>query len=281
MRIEELKERKRALGYTAKQVAELSGVPLGTVQKIFSGHTKAPRYETLRALEKVLGPNMNVKQGEGSLVREEAFAYAAEDHSAPEHEVVKKQGEYTLEDYFAIPDERRVELIDGVIYDMTAPTSLHQVITQFLFAEIWNFVRSNKGNCLVNIAPTDVHLDVNDNKTMVQPDVLVTCDRSKVTIPRIEGAPDLVIEVLSPSTRRKDISVKVNKYAETGVRELWLVDPRDRRVIVYDFENEDIINIYTFRDKVPVLIFGGELTIDLAQLSDYLDDLYGDTWWER
>ena len=262
MKIEELKERKRALGYTAKQVAELSGVPLGTVQKIFSGHTKAPRYETLRALEKVLG-------------------YAAEDHSAPEHEVVKKQGEYTLEDYFAIPDERRVELIDGVIYDMTAPTSLHQVITQFLFAEIWNFVRSNKGNCLVNIAPTDVHLDVNDNKTMVQPDVLVTCDRSKVTIPRIEGAPDLVIEVLSPSTRRKDISVKVNKYAETGVRELWLVDPRDRRVIVYDFENEDIINIYTFRDKVPVLIFGGEMTIDLAQLSDYLDDLYEDTWWER
>ena len=72
MRIEELKERKRALGYTAKQVAELSGVPLGTVQKIFSGHTKAPRYETLRALEKVL-------------------AYAEEDHSAPEQEVIKKR----------------------------------------------------------------------------------------------------------------------------------------------------------------------------------------------
>ena len=265
MKITEMLERKKELGYTAKQIAELSGVPLGTVQKIFSGHTKAPRYETLRALEAVLTP-----AGESALIREEAFAYEE-----------KKQGEYTLEDYYALPEERRVELIDGVIYDMTAPTQQHQVITGFLHAELWNYVIRKKGRCVVNIAPTDVHLDTADNKTMVQPDVLVTCDREKVTIPRIEGAPDLVIEVLSPSTRRKDISIKVEKYAQTGVRELWLVDSRDRRIVVYDFEHDDIVGMYTFEDRIPVMIFGGDLEIDFTQITNYLNDLLGDAWYER
>jgi len=265
MRIEDMKRRKRELGYTARQIADLSGVPLGTVQKIFSGHTKAPRYETLQALEKILAP-----EEERAMVREEAFSYEA-----------KKQGEYTLEDYYALPEERRVELIDGVIYDMTAPTQQHQVIVGFIHAELWNHVTKNKGKCVVNVAPTDVHLDTEDNKTMVQPDVLVTCDRTKVTVPRIEGAPDLVIEVLSPATRRKDISIKVQKYAQTGVRELWLVDPRDRRVIVYDFEHDDVIGVYTFRDRVPVMIFEGALEIDFSEITDYLNDLLGDAWYER
>ena len=164
---------------------------------------------------------------------------------------------------------------------MTSPTQTHQVITGFIHAELWNFVIGNKGKCVVNIAPTDVHVDTADNKTIVQPDVMVTCDRDKITNPRIEGAPDLVVEVLSPSTRRKDFSVKVKKYADAGVRELWLVDPRDRRIIVYDFENEDIIRMYTFQDRVPVLIFGGDLNIDFRQVTEYLNDLLGDSWYER
>ena len=277
-------------------------MPLSTVQKVFSGHTKSPRYETQQAIEKVLRRGLESYPGNGieeyaddsagnsSLVREGTFPYNAVEDLFPMEEEMeappkvfkeKKQGEYTLEDYYALPDERRVELIDGVIYDMTSPTQTHQVITGFIHAELWNFVIGNKGKCVVNIAPTDVHVDTADNKTIVQPDVLVTCDRDKITNPRIEGAPDLVIEVLSPSTRRKDISVKVKKYADAGVRELWLVDPRDRRIIVYDFENEDIIRMYTFQDHVPVLIFGGDLNIDFRQVTEYLNDLLGDSWYER
>ena len=113
MTVAEMRERKAQLGYTNEMIAELSGVPLSTVQKIFAGVTEKPRYETLRAIERVLSET----PGGASRVCEEALSY-----------MTKKQGEYTVEDYFKIPDERRVELIDGVIYDMTAPFSVHQMI---------------------------------------------------------------------------------------------------------------------------------------------------------
>ena len=115
MTIKEMQERKRELGYTYAQIAELSGVPVGTVQKVLGGITLTPRYETLMALEKVLGVDAN---DSGTLILREARSpYGA-----------KRQGMYDLNDYYAIPDDTRVELIDGVIYDMTAPTSVHQII---------------------------------------------------------------------------------------------------------------------------------------------------------
>ena len=138
-------------------------------------------------------------------------------------------------------------------------------------------ILTHKGKCVTSIAPTDVRLDM-DDRTMVQPDILVVCERDQVIARRIEGAPDLVIEILSPSTRRKDLHIKAGKYARAGVRELWLVDPRDRRVIIYGFEDGDSIGLYTLRDKVPVGIFGGELVIDFSEISGYLDELLGDTW---
>lgn len=282
MKISEMIDRKKELGYTLKQIAELSGVPLGTVQKIFSGQTKSPRYDTLRALETALKP-----EGSGTAeVGEPPFRYGVDGTSATKGEIEpppfrgKKQGEYTVGDYLAIPDERRVELIDGVIYDMTAPSPVHQVVVGFIFSELFNYVMANKGKCVVNAAPTDVHLDM-DDRTMVQPDVLVTCRREKVTLVRVEGAPDFVLEVLSPSTRKKDLYIKVKKYENAGVRELWIVDPRDRCIFVYDFEHDDVITPYSFRDSIPVRIFDGDLAIDVRELSDYLDDLFGDAWWER
>ncbi|MBQ9014945.1 MAG: Uma2 family endonuclease [Firmicutes bacterium] len=259
MRIEDMKRRKRELGYTARQISDLSGVPLGTVQKIFSGHTKAPRYDTLRALEAVLrweSPELTRVPG-------------------------KKQGEYTIADLEGFPEERRVELIDGVIYDLASPTGAHQIAVGFLHAELWNFIRSNQGGCVVNIAPTGVQPDPEDDTTLLEPDVLVTCDREKITMPGIKGAPDLVIEVLSPSTRKRDLLLKTGKYEQAGVRELWLVDHMNRRVLVYDFEHGNVVSMYGFRDKVPVLIFDGVLTIDFGELSDYLDELFGDEWWEQ
>ena len=93
MTVQEMKERKKELGYTYEQIAELSGVPLGTVQKIFNGTTVSPRYDTVRALERVF------KESEDMYVKEPAACYA----------VRKRQGEFTLDDYYAFPDESRVE----------------------------------------------------------------------------------------------------------------------------------------------------------------------------
>ena len=111
MTIEEMLERKKELGYSYEKIAELSGVPLGTVQKVLGGITKVPRYDTKLALSRVLQPEAALQ------VSETAHAYG-----------VKRQGEYTLEDYYALPDDIRAELIDGVLYDMSAPQVIHQMI---------------------------------------------------------------------------------------------------------------------------------------------------------
>ena len=189
----------------------------------------------------------------------------------------KRQGEFTLEDYYALPEDQQAELIDGVIYDMTAPALTHQQALVFLVRIIGDHIISHKGKCVLSAAPTDVRLDL-DDRTMVQPDVLVVCERKQLIRRRVEGAPDLVIEILSPSTRRKDLHIKSGKYARAGVGELWLVDLRDRRIIVYEFDQEDRISLYSIRDQVPVGIFGGELVIDFSELDDYLTDLFGEDW---
>ena len=201
MTLEEMKVRKKELGYTYEQISRLSGVPLGTVQKIFSGVTSTPRYDTLLALERILA------EPENSSVGESQTAYTA-----------RRQGEYTVEDYYRLPDDQRVELIDGVLYDMSSPASIHQIMVGLIHARLLAYVLSQKGTCLPIVSPVDVQLDC-DNKTMVQPDVIIVCDRDKVIGRCVYGAPDFIVEILSPSTRRKDGVIKLNKYMNAGVKE--------------------------------------------------------------
>lgn len=258
MNIETMKQLKAERGYSNEQISRLSGIPVSTIQKIFSGTTTAPRYDTLSALEKVFRePSMYVR---------ETMA----------HYTTKKQGEFTLEDYYAIPDEQRVELIDGVIYDMGAPSVIHQLIIPAVFSVLHSYIRTNKGGCIPMMAPTDVRLDC-DNRTMVQPDILIVCDRSKLTKLYIEGAPDFVIEVLSPSTRRKDLLLKAHKYQNAGVREYWLIDPDKKRIITYIFQGDDddiFPVIYTFEDKVPVAVFDNRCVVDFAEIYEEIGFMY-------
>lgn len=256
MTIKEMKERKKELGYTYAQIAELSGVPLGTVQKIFSGVTASPRYETLIELEKVLGIP------EPSCVSEPQAVYYA-----------KRPGEYTLEDYYRIPEERRVELIDGVIYDMASPTSFHQLIAGLIYTKLLTHVLEKKGECLPMISPIDVQLD-RDDRTMVQPDVVIVCDRDKIIDRCIYGAPDFVIEVLSRSSSKRDSVIKLNKYMAAGVREYWLIDPDRQKVLVYRFQKDDYPVIYGFDARIPVGIWEDGFSIDFREVYEHIRFLY-------
>lgn len=258
MTIEEMKDRKRELGYSYEQIAEYSGVPVGTVQKILGGITKSPRYDTLKALEKIFETDVV------SVVSEPAVSYYA-----------KKQGEYRVSDYYRLSEEQWVELIDGVIYDMSAPSGIHQTIAGELFARLREYVRARNGKCIVLISPIDVQLDC-DDKTMLQPDVLVVCDKSKLNAKNVYGAPDMVIEVTSPATRKKDMSVKLCKYSEAGVREYWIVDTDKKKIIVYNLEKNMEITMYSENDEVPVNIFGGECVISFEEIFGYVESIY--TW---
>lgn len=223
-----------------------------TVQKIFSGETTAPRYATLLALEKLFTEENKCD----FLVREEALNYCA-----------KKPGEYTLKDYYASPDDHRIELIDGVIYDMSAPTLTHQAITGEIYRQIANFIFENNGQCKPFVSPVDVQLDC-DDRTMVQPDIIIVCDRNKITDRCVMGAPDFVLEVLSPATRSKDCVKKLDKYMEAGVREYWLVDIKQQKVIVYRFESEIYPVIYGWEQTIPVGIYDGKLIIDMSMMPE-------------
>lgn len=257
MTIEEMRARKKELGYSYEKIAELAELPLGTVQKVLGGITKSPRYETLHALEGVFS-----EKASGALKEAEA-AYHAE----------KRQGEYTMKDYLALPEEKRVELIDGVFYDMSSPSNIHQLISGEIFRYFSDYIRENKGKCIPAYAPLDVQLDC-DDKTIVQPDVLIVCDRDKFQGGRVYGAPDLIVEILSPSTKKKDAYTKLMKYAQAGVREYWMVDPNRKTVIVYELEHDEPPVVYGFKDAVPVRIFDGACEVDFAGIYEYVSFLY-------
>lgn len=265
MTIAQMKERKTELGLTNQAIAERTGLPLSTVQKIFSGATSAPREATISALEKLLMPTASYgsKPAEPLIIREEPTAYGSRMWMNPYDET----GPYTMEDYIALPEDLRVELIDGYFYDMAAPHGLHQAVCGYLHARLLDHVTRNKGTCYPFISPFDVQLDC-DDKTVVQPDVLVMCDRGKFQRGHLFGAPDLVIEVLSPSTKRKDMVLKLRKYQNAGVREYWMVDTQKRVIIQHDLENGLSPAIYGFDAEIPVLIWEGKCRINLKEMSE-------------
>ena len=276
MLCEELNRRKKKLGMTTEQLSQLSGVPVGTINKILSGETKSPRYDTLRALENVLyGLNGESSELYSRITERDIRALnvmtpdALREADGPY--CTKRQGEYTVEDYRALPEDVRAELIDGVLIFLEAPTFTHQELVTELLLEFGNFVRKNKGTCRVVPSPLDVQLDC-DDRTMVQPDIAVICRKEHITRKGVYGAPDLCIEVISESTRKLDYGVKMNKYMEAGVREYWIVDLKREKVVCYGFEGEDApeINIYTFKDRVPVRIWEGRLEVDFAAVSERL-----------
>lgn len=258
MTIQEMNERKKELGYSYEKIAELSGVAVEMVQEVLEGNIDSPHYDTLYALEKVLSSHLSTQ------VRDAAVLYGE-----------KRQGEYTIEDYYALPDEERVELIDGVIYDMGAPTSIHQIIAGKIYTKLDNYVMNKRAKCIPIISPIDVQLDC-DNKTMVQPDVIVVCDREKFHKRVVYGAPDFIVEVLSPSTSKKDTSLKLSKYLNAGVKEYWIVDPKKDCVIAYRMNEEEYydVSLYSFADEIPVHIFQEECKINFKEIKEYIAFLY-------
>lgn len=137
---------------------------------------------------------------------------------------------YTYADYLTWDDGNRYELIDGEVYMMSAPSSTHQRISVELATQLRVYLRGKR--CEVFPAPFDVRLDADSDDTVVQPDISVICDPTKVDERGCKGAPDMVIEILSPSTASHDQVLKFNKYLEVGVREYWMVYPDMRTVQV-------------------------------------------------
>jgi Uma2 family endonuclease len=181
---------------------------------------------------------------------------------------------YTYADYLTWMDDKRRELIDGFIHLMSAPLRIQAKVSSKLNYRFFSFVEKRKQKCQVYYAPFDVRLPLNGSKDdnriydVVQPDICVICDLSKLDDRGCVGAPDLIVEVLSPTTLKYDWNYKFNLYEKAGVREYWIVDPKAKTVAVFLLQedgNYDNGTVYECHQKAPVFIFEG-LEIDLNEL---------------
>ena len=182
---------------------------------------------------------------------------------------------YSYADYLtSVFDDIRCELINGFVHLMSAPLRIHARISTKLSRRIDTFIEKKKGKCHLYHAPFDVRLPVNgsseDDKIydVVQPDICVICDLTKLDDRGCIGAPDLVVEVLSPATLKYDWNYKFNLYEKAGVREYWIVDPKAKTVYVFLLQPDgkyDKGTVYECNQKAPVFIFEG-LEIDLIEL---------------
>jgi len=185
---------------------------------------------------------------------------------------------YTYADYLGFPEDARVELIDGVIYDMSpAPSRKHQKIVVELTTVINNYLKVSKKPCEIYTAPFDVVLtkegqDEKQATNVVQPDISIICDKRKLTDKGCVGVPEMIIEVVSESNFSHDYIRKLNLYTQFKVKEYWIVNPKNQTILVYRLiDNEDYLppEAYTFSDKVKVGIFE-DLIIDFAQIKEVL-----------
>jgi Uma2 family endonuclease len=197
------------------------------------------------------------------------MSLAYKEYSLPE------KRRYTYADYREWGEDFRAEIIGGTVFMMSPPLTSHQRVCGELFFQIKSFLKGKP--CEVFIAPFGVRLYPQDDQsddTVVEPDIAVVCDSSKIDKRGCNGAPDLVIEVLSPSTAQKDWLLKFHHYRKAGVREYWIVDPDSALVQVYTLEQgqfvanaygladpEDELAKYT-SDQAPVAVLPG-LIIDL------------------
>lgn len=175
--------------------------------------------------------------------------------------VTKQSDDYTMEDIYHLPDGQRAELIDGELYMMSTPGRIHQeLVTDFTYL-IKDYIRNNNGDCKIYPSPFAVFLNA-DNEIYLEPDISVICDKNKLTDEGCKGAPDWIIEIVSPSSRSMDYNKKLFKYRTAGVREYWIVDPMKQQIMVYNFEH-DAFEEYSFSDKVKAGIFE-DFEIDFA-----------------
>lgn len=177
---------------------------------------------------------------------------------------LSKEKFYTIDDIYDLSDGERAELIDGQIYYMAPPSRKHQDIAGELFATIREYIRSNHGSCKPYIAPFAVFLN-EDDKNYVEPDISVICDSNKLNDNGCVGAPDWIIEIVSPGSRQMDYFIKLFKYRTAGVREYWIVDPDKNTITVWNFQARDTTT-YSFTDSIPVGLYPG-FSINLSKLN--------------
>ena len=174
----------------------------------------------------------------------------------------------TLEQYESLPENIRAEVFDGHIYYMSSPSRDHQIISMELSTILNTYIKQQQGSCRVFHAPFDVKIS-DTPLTIVQPDLMIICDKDKLDKNRCNGAPDFIIEITSPSNPTDDYIRKLYYYKYAEVREYWIVDPR-RKIVTVNYFEKNMLNIqYSFDSIIKVNIFH-DLLINFSDIAELL-----------
>ena len=274
--IAEMQKLKKQYGYSYAKLAELTGLPFGTLQKAMNGSTASPRYDTMCALNRFFeglreGNGQSGQGWSGQAPGERPGQGQPQEQPQPQE---RSNGSWVMSEktqYFREPGIEaydREKAAEAGRPGEASPILIHQDLQFLIHKAFYDYIRSQKLQYHTYSGPVDVQL-APDAPTMVHPDVLVVGDAEKLkSRRRIEGAPDLVVEILSDATRRKDTIEKQAKYADAGVREYWIVDPAGR-VMTFDWTGEEpdvFPHVYGRNDKVPAAVFDGRCTIDFGDI---------------
>lgn len=170
---------------------------------------------------------------------------------------------YTVEDIERLPEGERAELIDGEMYSMASPTLTHQDMLSWFTMKIGSYIMEHGGKCRVLPAPFAVYV-LNDDRNYVEPDISVICDESRLDEKGCHGAPDWIIEIVSPASKYTDYVKKLNLYEKAGVREYWIVDPLQKSVTVYGLEKKEGPVLHSFSGQIRAGIYE-DLELDLRE----------------
>jgi Uma2 family endonuclease len=298
--IKDIRRRKKELNLTTAEIAYRAKLPVSTVSKVMTGETTRPRYITVEKINEVLAR-------EEMLIRvrayiDELLAYIKE-HPDEDVDQIKFEKEYrrrnnldksslpyskpidtavvqpsgnlailrtervNIEQLLDLEQDRRLELIDGHLIVNEFPGMRHQLLVKNLGKVIDRYIDETGGECLMLNVGANVRLD-EDDYNLVGPDIVVLCDSNKVEELGIIGAPDWIIEVVSPSSRGRDYKLKMCKYINAGVREYWIIDPEKEKVTTYIEGEPTMAYVYGFDDDIPVYIYEGKLKICIREMDE-------------
>ena len=298
MNIKDMRRRKKELKLTTAEIAYRAELPVSTVSKVMTGETSRPRYVTVEKINEVLAreemlsrvraymrelleyimehPDEDIDQIQfekayrrkhnlDNLPLPQARPLSAEDVPRSGNLALLQPDKVSVQQLLDLEQDRRVELIDGHLIINEFPGMRHQLLVKNIGRAIDNYIIEVGGDCLMLNVGVNVRLD-EDDYTLVGPDIVVLCDRSKVEESGIVGAPDWIIEVVSPASRSRDYRLKMCKYVNAGVREYWIIDPEKEKVTTYIEGEPTMAYVYNFDEEVPVYIYDGKLKICVREM---------------
>lgn len=251
---------REMISMTQKELSELTGVSQADISKIERGMSNVSMSTMTRLMDGV-GKKVDFSYSTKNYNRYEKIEIP---NSVKRFAEGKKQGEFTLLDIYNAPEDDRYELMDGVIYSQAAPAFIHQHIISVVHFALQSFIAANGGKCIVLESPIGVQFE-HDDKDYLEPDLVVICDPSKIKTNGIIGAPDFVLEVTSPSTKRQDYTTKLNIYSREGVKEYWIIDPEKKNIVKYYFMSDAMPEIHFFDEDVPVSLYDGKCVVSLKE----------------